>query len=63
MDRIVRDGNIVHFENTQDNEPEQEHICIHCQLAALTQSNEDLACEVWELKNEVGRLLKLITGK
>ena len=46
-------------------QPEDEHrdVCIHCEIKALQESNENLACEVYELKTTVEHLIRMLGGK
>ena len=45
--------------------PEDEHgdVCIHCEIKALQESNENLAAEVYELKTTVEHLIRMLGGK
>ena len=46
-----------------DVEDDNDSICLHCTIAELQQSNEDLASEVYALKGAVEHLIRMLGGK
>ena len=52
--------NMQEQEELQQEEDQHESICLHCMLLEMREANENLACEVYELKGAVEKLLKLV---
>lgn len=44
-------------------EDDSEDVCIHCQLQALVEANENLAVELYEIKGTLEFLIKMLGGK
>ena len=40
-----------------------ESVCIHCQINALQEGQENLSAEVYELSQKIGFLIKMLGGK
>ena len=46
-------------------QPEDEHgdVCVFCEMKALQETNENLSAEIYDLKNTVEHLIRILGGK
>ena len=59
----IEDSQIPSLSVPEEPRHDSEGVCIHCQINQLVEAQETLSADVWELKQSIEFLSKIIGGK